>query len=77
MDAQRDKAGLARLLRLLAGVPRRLGRAVMDTTEMLSDAGHTGAAWREDSEVPNPYAGAGPGESSPLREERGEQPRDQ
>ena len=76
MDAHDRVAGLPHLLRRLAGAPRALWRTLLQTTEMLSDAGHTGPAWRDDSEIPNPYAGAGPGEPSALREERGERPRE-
>lgn len=76
MGVRAGGPGLPQLLQRLADVPRRLWRALMQTTEMLSDAGHTGRAWRDDSEIPNPYAGAGPGEPSELREERGELPRE-
>lgn len=38
----------------------RLWHAVGSLAEMLSDAGHGPRPWRERSEVPNPYAGAGP-----------------
>ena len=39
---------------------RRAWRAVASLAEDLSDAGHGPRPWRESSDVPNPYAGAGP-----------------
>lgn len=41
-------------------VLRRTWQAVASLAEVLSDAGHGPRRWREDSEVPNPYAGMGP-----------------
>ena len=43
----------------LAGV-ERLWHAVGSIAELLSDAGHGPRRWRERSDIPNPYAGAGP-----------------
>jgi len=46
--------------RLLAAGAARLWHAIGRLAEMLSDAGHGPRRWREDSDIPNPYAGSGP-----------------
>ncbi len=53
----RPGRGVAAAARASVG---RLWHAVASLAEMLSDAGHGPRRWRERSEMPNPYAGAGP-----------------
>ena len=49
-----------RAIHLLAVGAARLWHAIGRLAEMLSDAGHGPRRWREDSDIPNPYAGSGP-----------------
>lgn len=53
------RVGAGLLMAARAGVAR-LWHALGSLAEMLSDAGHGPDRWREQSDVPNPYAGAGP-----------------
>jgi len=46
---------------LLAVGAARLWHATGAVAEMLSDAGHGPPRWRENSDIPNPYAGSGLG----------------
>ena len=48
------------LVRAVLSPFMRAWRASAGLAEDISRANHAGRAWQEDSEIPNPYAGAGP-----------------
>ena len=62
-----DRSAVARVAGVVGSAPhflatgaRRLWHAIGGLAEMLSDAGHGPRRWRENADIPNPYAGSGP-----------------